>query len=261
MSKGIWGVAIAALITLISGCGSSDDSPSQSTHVVTGASQTVSGATVSTWARVDAVDTVREFGVTVPLALVQNPPAGPGSGPAGAVAVLAFPDIVKASTFFDHFELRWEPNGHPPARFMGVPHFDFDFYGISPQEVLQITAPDTAAPTLDRLPTGYTYPGVNAAVPQMGVRTFSTAELQDTQPFTRTIAAGFANGRLIFLEPMITPAVLTQHQEFTLTAPRPVTVGRETRFPNRFMATFNSGANAYELSFGEIQTVIQQRAR
>src|SRR5207249_8376925 len=108
-------------------------------------------------------------GVTVPLAVIQNPPSPPGGGSMAAVATLPFPDIVQTTTFFDHFELDWSPNGHQPARLTGVPLFDFHFYGISPQAVMQITPPDPTPPTTDRIPEHYAYPGPDAVVPQRGV--------------------------------------------------------------------------------------------
>jgi hypothetical protein len=240
------------------GCGTNGEVADLNTRTITGATQQVSGVNVSSWAKVDARNTVQEIGVTIPLAVIQNPPAQPGSGPAGAVAVLPFPDVVKTTTLFNHFELHWSPNGHQPARLMGVPFFDFDFYTIAPQAVLQITPPDPAPPTPDRIPEGYAYPGPAAAAPQEGVLALPTAELQSTQPFTETIVAGFYGGQMVSVAPTIAQSFLQQRQAIDmLRSPRAVTIGRVTRVPNRFSATFDPATNAYQLVLNDFQTVIQ----
>src|SRR5687767_7571923 len=70
--------------------------------------------------------------------------AGRISGPAGAIAVLNYPPVVKATTYFNHVEIHSEPNGHPnnpgyvQANRYLVPNFDFHFYGILLGQVLTI---------------------------------------------------------------------------------------------------------------------------
>jgi hypothetical protein len=258
MVRSIGGVVLAALVTAIAGCGGGDRVVNMSTRMILGGTQAVSGGNISTWAVVDPTSVVQQIGVTVPLAVIQNPPSPSGTAPVGVIAVVAFPDIVKSTTFFDHFELDWSPNGHAPARLMGVSHFDFQFYGISPQAVQQITPPDPTPPARDRIPEGYAYPGTDAAVPQEGVSALPIAESQSTQPFTETIAAGFYGGSMISVAPTIAPSVLMQRQDIgTMRSPRPVTIGRYTRAPNNFNATFDSASSSYQLVLSDFQTVIQ----
>ena len=263
MSKSIWGLALAALAIPIVGCGSSDVAD-VSTHTVTGATQQVSGASVTSYARVDATNTVQAIGASIPLSVLQNPPSQPGSGPAGAIAVLPFPDIVRSTTWYDHFELHWSPNGHAPARLMGVPIFDFDFYTISPQSVAQIAPPDPATPTPDRIPEDttngitYTYPGVNAVIPQEGALAIPDAEAQNTQPFTNTIAVAFYNGSMVSVAPTFAQSFLLQKPTISLIrSPRPATIGRTTRAANRFSATFDPSTNSYLIELSFFQTVLQ----
>jgi hypothetical protein len=258
MVRSIGGVALVALVTAIAGCGSGDPVVNMSTRMITGETQAVSGGTISAWAQVDPTNVVQAIGVTVPLAVLQNPPAPSGTAPVQTVAVVSFPDIVKSTTFFDHFELDWSPNGHAPARLMGTSHFDFQFYAISPQAVQQITPPDPTAPTRDRIPEGYAYPGTDAAVPQEGVAAIPITESQSTQPFTETIAAEFYGGSMISVAPTISPTVLMQKQNIgTIRSPRPVSVGRYTRAPNNFNATFDAASNSYQVVLSDFQTVIQ----
>jgi hypothetical protein len=263
MSRSIWGLALAALAIPIVGCGSSEVA-NVTSHTVTGTTQQVAGATVTSYAKVDVTNTVLAVGTIIPFTLIQNPPSSPGSGPAGALAVLPFPDIVKSTTWYDHFELHWSPNGHAPARLMGVPIFDFDFYTISPQAVMQIAPPDPLPPTLDRIPEDttngifYTYPGTNAVIPQEGALAIPNAELQNTQPFTNTIAVAFYNGGMISVAPTLAQSYLLQKPNLDLIrSPRPATVGRMTRAANRFSATFNASINSYQIELSDFQTVVQ----
>jgi hypothetical protein len=263
MSRSIWGVALAALAIPIVGCGSSEVA-NVTSHTVTGTTQQVAGANVTSYAKVDVTNTVLAIGAMVPLTLIQNPPSTPGPGPAGALAVLPFPDIVRSTTWYDHFELHWSPNGHAPARLMGVPVFDFDFYTLSPQAVMQIAPPDPAAPTRDRVPEDstngifYTYPGTNAVIPQRGALAIPDAELQNTQPFTNTMGVVFYGGGMISVAPIFAQSYLLQKPNLDLIrAPRPETVGRITRAANRFSATFVPSTNSYLIELSDFQTVVQ----
>ena len=68
-------------------------------RVVQGESRTIGGARVSTWAVLDDASNSQEVGVTVPLALIERPPAEPGDGPAGALATLRFPNWFDENGF------------------------------------------------------------------------------------------------------------------------------------------------------------------
>lgn len=269
--------AFSALTFSAAGCGGGSNSVSLPgpTRIVTGQSQTVSGATVSTWARLDATDTVIEAGVTLPLSIIQNPPAPvinratrhaghehradeiEAVGPAGAFVVTDFPDIVKQTTYLNHFELHWNPIGHPPARY-GAAHFDFHFYNDTVAEVLAITPPDPVAPAANRIPTGYIYTGPQETVPQMGVHAVNASELDpNAPPFLASMILGYYNGNMNFVEPMITQAALLNKQSITLAVPRPAVLGMATRYPTKFTATYSQELNAYQCTFTDFVNVSQ----
>ena len=251
------GFAVAMAIMIgAAGCGGSggnvDDESGDPTFAVVGATQTVSGAQVSSWARVDRNGVVQEVGVTLPLAVARNPPASHGSGPAGAHAVLPFPAAARNGTYFNHFELQWEPEGHPPALF-SVPHFDLHFYAVSPDEVEAVTAQDPVAPAPERVPAGYLYTG--QSVPEMGVHAIPLALVNSGQPFTTAMIAGFYGGSMTFLEPMVTQEFLLQRQNVVMDVPRPAVLGRATRYPTRFRATYQASTDSYDLVFSDFVTV------
>ena len=94
-------------------------------------------------------------------------------------------------TPFTHFALDWNPQGHVPMQFYGVPHFDFHFYLLMPEERMMITATgdDIAVlekkPVPDYIPQGYiATPG---GVPMMGAHWVNPASPEfHGQPFTQT---------------------------------------------------------------------------
>ncbi len=224
----------------------------EGSRLVTGDTQITSGAKVSTFARLAADGSVLEAGATVPFALVASPPAEEGPGPAGALVTLAFPPQVQSTTYFNHFELQWEPDGHPPP-FTMVPHFDLHFYSIPPKEVLKVAAPDPQAPAADHLPPDYVYPGVNAVVPEMGVHARNPNEYQGV--FTHVFIAGFFNGEMTFLEPALNETFLLQKVSYTQAVPQPAVLGHATRYPTTFTTTFDAAADAYTFVFSDFVPV------
>jgi hypothetical protein len=267
---------IAALSFSLAGCGGGSNSTTLAgpTRIVTGQSQVVSGATVTTWGRLDATDTVIAAGVTLPLSVLQNPPAPVVNrgrhaghddretetdtvGPAGAFIVTDFPAAVKQTTYLNHFEMHWNPDGHPPARY-AARHFDFHFYNIPVAEVLAITPPDPVAPAANRIPEGYIYTGAQDTVPQMGVHAVDSSEFAPgAPPFLASMILGYYNGRMNFVEPMITQAALLNKQTITLNVPRPAVLGQATRYPTKFTATYNASLDAYECVFTDFVNVTQ----
>lgn len=262
--SGLFAACLLGMGTLVlssSGCGGSDGetipAPISLTRRVEGASQAVSGATVKAWATLDANNTVQEVGVTLPMRVVMNPPTD-GSGPSGAAAVVAFPAEVQSSTYFDHFEMHWNPQGHPPAQRYGVPHFDFHFYSVTPQAVAAITPPDPTPPTADRVPAGYAYSGANQTVPQMGVHAVAGSEFApNAPPFSASMVLGYYGGQMHFVEPMVTQDLMIRKQNFALTVPVPTTLGRSTRYPTRFTGIYDAGTDSYNLVFSNFVTTTQ----
>ena len=240
-------VALGGLILALSCCGGNHEN---NTRTVFGATQQVSGNPVYTFGTLDQQEGVLEVGASVPLPVFQAPPAAAGAGPAGAIAVIRFPPEIYSATVFDHFELHWEPAGHPPAGTFDVPHFDFHFYGITEQEVAAIQPPDTAVPAANRVPAGYTYPGVGECVPQMGVH--ASPDLLPN-PFEKVMILGYFGGKMTFIEPMVTQAYLVARNNFALDVPRPQVLGRATNYPTQFRATYNAGTNAYDFVFSNFE--------
>ncbi len=115
-------------------------------------------------------------------------------------------------TPFDHIGLNWNPHGHPPPGVFDAAHFDIHFYMISVEEQLAIPAWssstdalfNTYPPLPDFMPADYsTPPGPATAEPQMG-KHWSPVNLGDYLPFSKIMIYGSYNGKLTFIEPMVT---------------------------------------------------------
>ncbi|HEY3266087.1 MAG TPA: hypothetical protein VGM37_04115 [Armatimonadota bacterium] len=207
---------------------------------------------VRTYARVAADGEVVEVGFELPMDAIKSPPAMMGPGPAGSQQPLDWPSIVRQQTWFNHLEIHWNPNGHEPAIFM-VPHFDFHFYHMPEAEVWGIQGIDPLPPDSAHLPAGYIYPGPAAGVPQMGVHTFNPAEI--TPPFRAVMIAGFWDGQMNFVEPMITRERLLTRQSFTLPVPRPAFIDATNRFPTTMRAVYQPRLNTYYIGFADFVTI------
>ena len=234
--------------------GRGDKPAAGGSRVVQGGSQQVGNATVVTYATIGANNVVEQVGATVPMSVIQNPPAS-GSGPAGAFVVLPYPAEVKSTTFFDHFEMHWNPHGHDPKGVYEHPHFDFHFFGVPVQEVWQITEPDHTILAPERIPANYVYPGAEQTVLEMGTHALPAADLEPGAAFTVSMIVGYCQGELTMVEPMITQAWLLQKQSRTMEVPRPAVLGRATRYPTRVSITYNRASDAYEFVFSDFVTV------
>ena len=137
---------------------------------------------------------------------LQNLPTDPTDF-AASTFILPLHEKARELTPFDHITINWEPEGHEPPGVYDVPHFDIHFYKISVVEQLAVTGVPGLPPAGGFLPASYVIQG--ATVPQMGTHWLDPAfpELQpppNHSPFTHTLIYGSDNGKVIFLEPMIT---------------------------------------------------------
>jgi len=121
---------------------------------------------------------------------------------------------AKALMPFDHIVVNWNEHGHPPPGIYSAPHFDFHFYKMSLEQRLLIPAyaaapgPFNNLPPTGYIPSGY-FRGPNEGVPRMGSHWIDllSPEFQG-QPFTHTFIYGSNDGKVTFVEPMVTLATI-----------------------------------------------------
>lgn len=152
---------------------------------------------------------------------------------------LAFPTDTPAPYRFVGFD--YNALGHPPVGIYDVPHFDFHFNFVSQaaRDSIVPSDPDWDAkakrvPEADMMPSGYDLLPL-PPIPQMGVhwRDPASPEFHD-QPFTETLLYGTWDGRLIFVEPMITLDFLRGVQDTTTSFPVPEKVSRPGWYPTKY---------------------------
>ena len=250
---------VALTAALLVGCSGDGGDNAPATRLVTGESGVVhEGHSAQTYALLNASGTVQEVGVTVPYEAIETPPEGDGhemhsTGPAGSFVSLDWPAEVKSQTFFDHYEMHWNPHGHEPEAWM-VPHFDIHGYGIPEESVYAIGGTDTAEPAADRLPTGYVYPGVQAVVPEMGVHAVVPGPSAGPP---KTMVLGYWGGNMIFVEPMVTQAELMKKQSFEMGILAPAKLGRATKYPTRFRAIWEPDMNRYRFVYDQFVSIAE----
>jgi len=215
---------------------------------------------ICTWAQMKG-DSVVAVGADVPVAFVENAPEHADmTWPPTASANLALPEASRAATGLTHLTVYWESMGHPPAPFL-TPHFDFHFYLVSPEERAAIDCTDLTKP--DALPGTYmlpdvelppdmakltgTNPLVGLCVPQMGMHSLQHAEMEGTTPFRGSMVLGYYHAKPIFVEPMISRAMLMEKAPFDL--PIPELSGLSGPYPRTFHATFDGEKQAYRFTY------------
>lgn len=246
------GITLLALAGVLAGCGGTNTGINVTK--VNGETATIGSSNLTTEANYQTgSNRLLDVQFVVPMDVINNPPSTPGSGNAGAIAMADLPTIIQNNSFLNHVELHWNPDGHPPARYM-VPHFDIHFYNSTKAEVAAITNPDTAVPAANRVPFGYTYMSVNDTVPQMGTHVVSDAEMAASGTFSYTMVLLYYGGKLIGVEPMIRQDILQNHQLVIMTVPRASVLGQSTQFPTRFVASYDASIDSYRFTFSNFVT-------
>jgi hypothetical protein len=245
-------VFLAGMFVLPAACQSRPETPAATE--VAGECTDVFGGQVCTWAEMEGTQ-VLSLGATIPMAAIENAPSdAPMVFPPVANGIVQLPEPARQATGLTHLTIYWEAHGHPPGTFM-TPHFDFHFYGISPDQRLSIDCSNLAKPAT--LPAGYLLPDeqipdgpllVGICVPQMGMHALVEQQYKDTATFGATMVVGYYNGDVIFTEPMVARDLLLKRADFTLPMPA-LTAPAPVRYPTEFRAVYDSAAASYRFTF------------
>jgi len=215
---------------------------------------------VCTWAMMQGT-TVLEVGATIPMASIQNAPDDEHMAwPPIPAVTPSMPEAAQSQTGLTQLTMLWEAMGHPPGPYL-TPHFDFHFYTIPPAERAAIDCADATKPSA--IPAEYSMPDltlppemaemvgastlVGLCVPQMGMHSMLTSELESTETFRGSMIIGYYRGKPIFIEPMLTRALLREKQSFDL--PIPQIPGMAEPHPRAFRAEYDPDHDAYNFVF------------
>lgn len=132
----------------------------------------------------------------------------------------------------------WDPLGHNPAAY-SVPHFDFQFYFVKPEELSGISpGSDTM-----QVPARFRPPDYNAAMNEPSVGTHwgdTTAAEFHGKPFTATFVYGYQNGQMIFIEPMVAFSFMGKEPSFSGFVKQPAAFEQPGSYPTRYTVKYNS---------------------
>jgi hypothetical protein len=204
--------------------------------------------TVRSWLKLNKSGHPESMGVTLSetalTGLAKTPPKGALKGMEGMPYTLTLPKEA-AATGFDHIGLDWNPHGHPPKGVYDKPHFDVHFYHSTQAELKKITATGTdltrcnKRPAAKYLPAGYIMPP-DTAVAQMGAHAIDagTPELNG-QPFTHTLVYGYYDGKVNFIEPMVTKEFLESKTNVTVAIKQPMVYQKRGYYPTSYSIRYD----------------------
>ncbi len=191
------------------------------------------------------------LGVEITDNAFTNLPADPLNF-AASTFQLSIDQRAKDLTPYDRLEMEWNVNGHEPPGIYNLPHFDFHFYQMTTAEQKAIPPYEVDSskfnilPPAGFIPAGYIRgPG---GVPQMGVHWVDVTSAEfNGQPFTYTMIYGSYNGKVVFLEPMVTLAYLKSGSSFEKEIRQPLQVSPTNKwYPTTYTVYKNaSSGNHY----------------
>jgi uncharacterized protein len=253
--------ALAAVVSSICLAGTpvfACDECKSAKSIAIGETQVVGNGVAYSWVKLDGAGKPLALGVT----LTESAPTGLSDPAPGMKEMpeytLALPKEA-AATPFDHVGLNWNPKGHDPTGIYDVPHFDFHFYTLSREERRQITGigPDLAKcdrqPPAGYLPAGYILaPG--SQVPRMGTHWVDPASPEfHGEQFTRTFIYGTYDGRIAFLEPMVTKAFLETHPDETRSIKLPTAFSKGGYYPTSYTVKYDPARREYIVALGAMR--------
>ena len=210
--------------------------------VFKGPQVTLGQGKVRSWISVDANGNPKEIGIEMTRESLLHPEGDKKNSPMGA-SITVIPLHLKAqqSTPFNHIGLDWNPEGHEPEHIFDVPHFDLHFYMTSLQERLSIPSWSESTdalfnnyPPLGYMPADYfTPPGPDTAEPQMG-KHWLPMDLGAFLPFSKIMIYGSFDGKVTFIEPMVTVEYLLSNQETNQYYSQPEYFAKAGNYPTKY---------------------------
>ncbi|HSR71451.1 MAG TPA: hypothetical protein VLL72_03630 [Kiloniellales bacterium] len=164
--------------------------------------------------------------------------------------------------------INWNPEGHmPPAPPpWAAPHFDFHFY-IQDHDSVMAIRPGPCAELVDcddfetgKKPVAARYLPVHhidvgAVVPAMGnhlIDSRSPELAEGGPPFTHTFIYGSYDGRITFLEPMITHAFLAGRPDFCTAINLPQVYEVGGYYPTGYCIRYEAATDSYRVSLDHL---------
>lgn len=205
-----------------------------------GDSLSLGNGIVRTWVEIDTEDKPLRIGISLTEGVLSDLPT------IVTQVSLALPGVASDS-LFNHVLFDWNPQGHPPTGIYELPHFDIHFVIVSKQEREAVVEGPHSVPVPSQfIPQDYLTDGI--AVGNMGVHYVdSEAPELKGQAFTKTLLYGFYNGKMFFVEPMITRAYFQTNPNDTLTIKQPAAYQRTGYYPTTYRINYDAGKKEYNV--------------
>lgn len=162
--------------------------------------------------------------------------------------VLPLPQEAVAATGIDHVGINWNPMGHLPPGIYDKPHFDFHFYLENERERAEFTSEDAAAraPEADLVPAGYVMaPGSFENGQGMHFADLESGEFHG-RGFGHSFIFGFYDGRMTFMEPMVSMDYLRSQDSDYGEVHQPQVYPRQGMyFPHGYSVTYDKKHKRY----------------
>jgi hypothetical protein len=160
--------------------------------------------------------------------------------------------------------VNWNPEGHaaPAPPVWSAPHFDFHFFIAEPAVIHGIrTGPcaefihceDSVRASKPLLPQHHPegYIDVGAAVAAMGNHLVDARDPELADPtlgFSRTFIYGAYDGKLIFLEPMVSHAFLSSRPQQCTPVRAPLAYAVAGYYPTSYCVRYDAGSATYRVT-------------
>lgn len=229
------------------------DSATQATRAF-GESARVGNGMAWAWVEYDAKKAPVAIGFTLTETAISGLPPEP---PSPDVDTWEFPLALPAGFGvppYTHLVLNWNPHGHIPPGVYDVSHFDFHFYVIDQGQRKGITckgadkAKCTKKLPSEFIPAGYILPE-GTEMPRMGAHWIDPSSPEfNKQAFTQTFIYGSYNGRLAFVEPMVTNTYLETKSNVTGTLKLPAKYQKHGYYPTTYSIKYDPMRKEYSVS-------------
>lgn len=202
------------------------------------------GGKVWTSVKLDKDSNPTSVSIVLNDAVLNSVPVGQPSDHVGHANNLMIPISDKAGTPFKFAMVNWNSSGHEPDGVYTKPHFDFHFYTVNQNEVMNYTDPvkmDQNLPDAAYFPVNYIGPG--AGVPMMGHHWIdaTSPELSGQAPFTQTFIYGSYDSKVVFYEPMITLDFLKNNPNYERPIPQPSKFKTAGYYPTKMKVIKRNG--------------------
>lgn len=252
---GAWPLAFALVATLLAGCSYSvKDSSMAGTYE--GPPVAIGQGEAQTFVTLDEQGIATTLGIWLSEAALTGLPITVPSGGAWEYD-LALPDEA-AGLGYDHVTVDWNPRGHIPQGIYDSPHFDFHFYTIGSAARDAITAVGDDLERMHKpppegyMPAGYVLPP-GTEVPRMGAHAIDPASDEfHGKPFATTFIYGFYDGKVIFMEPMMTLAYLLSEPSVSMPVKQPPSYQPGLAYPASYRVHFDEVARRFEIALSDL---------